>query len=296
MLARVGISLGWYWSADSRVTPHVQTSEAGAHRVWDGTILVANESRTWWPATCDKRPSTSDRGIFFFSRVDHSAADGIMSDGSYIPATKVDWTSTSAFAQFQLWRKEVERIIGGPLANKSNPVKVNQFFFLSGPVPMWNLLSRRRRTRIHRSTSRPRLISLISYRVVLRTALSFERCAATFATSETDYSSPTSCRHFFEPRTILLWGWPVRLTVIVSRHRDHASLKYMPPPPPSHSTSKVRRLRRQAKLIPVPWCHVCPYRWYHNLGSHQAIWHQATPSFEASREPTLWTAERWKQT
>ena len=44
MLARVWISLGWYWSADSRVTPHVQTSEAGAHRVWDGTILVANES------------------------------------------------------------------------------------------------------------------------------------------------------------------------------------------------------------------------------------------------------------
>ena len=27
-----------------RVTPHVQTSDTGAHRVWDGTILVANES------------------------------------------------------------------------------------------------------------------------------------------------------------------------------------------------------------------------------------------------------------
>ena len=27
------------------MTPHVRTSEAGAHRVWDGTILVANESR-----------------------------------------------------------------------------------------------------------------------------------------------------------------------------------------------------------------------------------------------------------
>ena len=27
-----------------RVTPHVQTSETGAHRFWDGTILVANES------------------------------------------------------------------------------------------------------------------------------------------------------------------------------------------------------------------------------------------------------------
>ena len=28
--------------------------------------------------------------------------------------------------------------------------------------------------------------------------------------------------------------------------------------PPSHSTSKVQHLRQQAKLIPVPWCHVCP--------------------------------------
>ena len=37
----------WYWSADSRVTLHVQTSEAGVHRVWDGTILVANESTCW---------------------------------------------------------------------------------------------------------------------------------------------------------------------------------------------------------------------------------------------------------
>ena len=26
------------------MTRHVQTSEAGAHRVWNGTILVANES------------------------------------------------------------------------------------------------------------------------------------------------------------------------------------------------------------------------------------------------------------
>ena len=27
------------------MTPHVRTSEADAHRVWDGTILAANESR-----------------------------------------------------------------------------------------------------------------------------------------------------------------------------------------------------------------------------------------------------------
>ena len=37
-------SQSWLVLIDSRVTPHVQTSEAGAHRVWDGTILVANES------------------------------------------------------------------------------------------------------------------------------------------------------------------------------------------------------------------------------------------------------------
>ena len=51
MLARVWISLGWYWSADSRVTPHVQTLEAGAHRVWDGTILAANERYTSYAST-----------------------------------------------------------------------------------------------------------------------------------------------------------------------------------------------------------------------------------------------------
>ena len=55
-----------------------------------------------------------------------------MSDGNYIPATKVDWSSTSAFAQFQLWRKEVQRIIGGPLTGKSNPVKVNHIFIWAG--------------------------------------------------------------------------------------------------------------------------------------------------------------------
>ena len=55
-----------------------------------------------------------------------------MSDGNYVPGRKVDWTSTSAFAQFQQWKNEVERIIGGPLASKSNPVKVNHIFIWAG--------------------------------------------------------------------------------------------------------------------------------------------------------------------
>ena len=56
----------WNGSADSRVTPHVQTPEAGAHRVWDGTILVANESssKTKKVAFWDIVSSPSARGWF----------------------------------------------------------------------------------------------------------------------------------------------------------------------------------------------------------------------------------------
>ena len=46
-----------------------------------------------------------------------------MAEGHYMPQTKVDWTSNNASSQFKLWRKEVERIIGGPLAARSNRVK-----------------------------------------------------------------------------------------------------------------------------------------------------------------------------
>ena len=49
-----------------------------------------------------------------------------MAEGHYMPQTKVNWTSNNASSQFKLWRKEVERIIGGPLAARSNRVKLNK--------------------------------------------------------------------------------------------------------------------------------------------------------------------------
>ena len=51
-----------------------------------------------------------------------------MAEGHYMPQTKVDWTSNSASSQFKLWRKEVERIIGGPLAARSDRVKLNHIY------------------------------------------------------------------------------------------------------------------------------------------------------------------------
>ena len=42
--------------------------------------------------------------------------------------TKVDWTSNNASPQFKLWRKELEGIIGGPLAACSDWVKLNHIY------------------------------------------------------------------------------------------------------------------------------------------------------------------------
>ena len=52
--------------------------------------------------------------------------------GVYIPQTKVDWTSESAYSQFRLWRREVDRIINGPLAGKTNAVKLNHVYIWAG--------------------------------------------------------------------------------------------------------------------------------------------------------------------
>ena len=46
-----------------------------------------------------------------------------MADHNYMPQTKVDWIS-----QFKLLRKEGERIIGGPLASRSDGVKLNHVY------------------------------------------------------------------------------------------------------------------------------------------------------------------------
>ena len=50
----------------------------------------------------------------------------------YKPITKVEWNSNEAFTQFKLWRKRVERILGGPLAAQENPVKINYIFIWGG--------------------------------------------------------------------------------------------------------------------------------------------------------------------
>ena len=53
-------------------------------------------------------------------------------ESRYMPQTKVDWTSNNAFSQFKLWRKEVERIIDGPLASRSDRVKLNHIYIWAG--------------------------------------------------------------------------------------------------------------------------------------------------------------------
>ena len=55
-----------------------------------------------------------------------------MAEGYYVPQTKVDWTSNDASSQFKLWRKEVERIINGPLASRSDRVKLNHVYIWAG--------------------------------------------------------------------------------------------------------------------------------------------------------------------
>ena len=55
-----------------------------------------------------------------------------MAESVYVPQTKVDWTSNNASSQFKLWRKEVERIIDGPLASRSDRVKINHIYIWAG--------------------------------------------------------------------------------------------------------------------------------------------------------------------
>ena len=51
-----------------------------------------------------------------------------MADHNYTPQTKGDWISVNATSQFKLLRKEGERIIGGPLASRSDGVKLNHVY------------------------------------------------------------------------------------------------------------------------------------------------------------------------
>ena len=51
---------------------------------------------------------------------------------SYKPQSKVDWTSAKAHSQFRMWRKEVDRILGGPMNSQSDAVKLNTVFIWAG--------------------------------------------------------------------------------------------------------------------------------------------------------------------
>ena len=55
-----------------------------------------------------------------------------MAENLYMPQTKVNWTSNNASSQFKLWRKDVERIIGGPLVSRSDRVKTSHIYFWAG--------------------------------------------------------------------------------------------------------------------------------------------------------------------
>ena len=55
-----------------------------------------------------------------------------MAENHYMPQTKVDWTSNNASSQFKLWRKDVERIIGGPLVSRSDRVKTSHIYIWAG--------------------------------------------------------------------------------------------------------------------------------------------------------------------
>ena len=51
---------------------------------------------------------------------------------SYKPLSTVSWTGNNAFAEFQLWRKEVDRILKGPLNDLEEPVKINHVYIWGG--------------------------------------------------------------------------------------------------------------------------------------------------------------------
>lgn len=54
------------------------------------------------------------------------------SDYQYRPSTTVDWSSRDAHAQFIRWEKEVKRIVNGPMAEKSDEVKLNIVYIWAG--------------------------------------------------------------------------------------------------------------------------------------------------------------------
>ena len=55
-----------------------------------------------------------------------------MASQQYAPKQTVEWESSEAHSQFRLWRKEVERIIKGPLTSFDDDAKMNHVYIWAG--------------------------------------------------------------------------------------------------------------------------------------------------------------------
>ena len=51
---------------------------------------------------------------------------------SYRPQTSVNWKAKDAIHTFKVWKKEVIRILNGPMAKSDDMVKVNHVFIWAG--------------------------------------------------------------------------------------------------------------------------------------------------------------------
>ena len=69
---------------------------------------------------------------YYYLESNSNSLHQVKPKGHYVPQTRVDWTSTNVFSQFKLWQKEVERIINGPLASRSDKVKLNHVYIWAG--------------------------------------------------------------------------------------------------------------------------------------------------------------------
>ena len=107
------------WSLPHLVTPF---------DVFDGNLTKQYSYRLLLAGKPDYAPDACQLSLISLTS-QHSLN---MSDGPYRPQTKVDWTSNNAFSQFKLWKKEVERILNGPLAARSDLVKVNHIYIWAG--------------------------------------------------------------------------------------------------------------------------------------------------------------------
>ena len=75
------------------------------------------------PSESHLQPAKPPRGI----------QQATMADSfKYAPRTKVDWRSNQAYSHFRMWKKEVERIINGPMKDTEDAVKLNTVYIWAG--------------------------------------------------------------------------------------------------------------------------------------------------------------------